>query len=71
MSHTSYPRTLSGREGRVSQITSISAADKLLALTLLGATLGTAKIEQKNSEDPTASSNTIKHTNSNKREGAE
>lgn len=64
---TSYPSTLSGMVGRASQLTSICAADTLLALTLLGATLGTAEIEQKCGKNPTDSSNTITHTNSNKR----
>lgn len=65
--HTSYPSTLSAMAGRASQLTSICAADTLLALTLLGATLGTAEIEQKCGENPTDSSSTITHTNSNKR----
>lgn len=40
---TSNPRTLSGVDGMGSHVTSMSAADRLLAATLSGATLGTAE----------------------------
>lgn len=49
VNQTSYPRTLSGVDGIGSQVTSMSAADRLFADTLSGATLGTAK-EQRNVE---------------------
>lgn len=49
LNQTSYPRTLSGVTGIGSQVTSMSAADRLFADTLSGGTLGTAK-EQRNVE---------------------
>lgn len=49
LNQTSYPRTLSGVTGIGSQVTSMSAADRLFADTLSGGMLGTAK-EQRNVE---------------------
>lgn len=49
MNPTSYPRTLSGMDAMGSQVTSMSAADRLFADTFSGTTLGTAE-EKRNAE---------------------